>query len=339
MDESIEVLITIPFEDILIEKLAKISPRLNIHVNRSTKTEEIPPEILAKVEVLYTDRVLPEPDLVPNLRWIQFHWAGIDHAVEAPLLRKPGLVATTLSGAASAQVAEYVVMMLLNLGHRFPDAYAFQRKSEWPLDRWERFKPRELRDSTVGIVSYGSVGRQVARLLQSFGVRLLATKRRVMQPADEGYVREGLGDTDGDLFLRLYPPEALHSMLSECDFIVITLPLTPTTRNMINSEVLSAVKPGAYLVDVSRGGVVDLNALMAALKDHKLAGAVLDVFPREPLPPDSPLWKIPNVIITPHIAGITAFYNERAVDLFAANLERYLEGLPLFNQFDAQSGY
>ncbi|MBN2550431.1 MAG: D-2-hydroxyacid dehydrogenase [Anaerolineales bacterium] len=339
MTEQIEVLTTIAFEDALIEKLAAVSPRLHFRVARAAKVEEIPPEIWAMTEVLYTDRIMPAPDAVPNLHWIQFHWAGVDHALDAPLLQKPGLVVTTLSGAAASQVAEYIVMMLLNLGRRLPEAISLQRKESWPNDRWERFKPRELRGSTVGIVGYGSIGRQVARLLQPFDVRILATKRHVMQPEDLGYTFDGMGDAGGYMFLRLYPPEALRSMLKECDFIVITTPLAPHTRNLINAQTLEAVKPGAFLIDVSRGGVVDHTALIAALKEHKLAGAALDVFPKEPLPADSPLWKMPNVILTPHIAGITTHYNERAAVLFAENLSRYLEGLPLYNQVDLAQGY
>lgn len=339
MTEPIEVLTTIAFEDALIEKLAGISPRLHFRVARVTKVEEIAPETWAMIEILYTDRTLPDPETVPNLRWIQFHWAGVDHALDSALLQKPGLVVTTLSGAAASQVAEYIVMMLLNLGHRLPEAISLQRKENWPNDRWERFKPRELRDSTVGIVGYGSIGRQVARLLQPFDVRILATKRHAMQPVDQGYTFDGMGDAGGYMFLRLYPPEALRSMLKECDFIVVTTPLAPQTRNLINAQVLEAVKPGAFLIDVSRGGVVDHNALVAALKEHKLAGAALDVFPREPLPADSPLWKMPNVLLTPHIAGITPQYNDRAAVLFAENLSRYLEGLPLYNTVDLAQGY
>jgi phosphoglycerate dehydrogenase-like enzyme len=339
MSEPVNVLITVPFPEKLISKLNGVSSRLRISLSKAKKPEEISDEEWRKVEVLYTSRILPSPQQAPNLRWIQFHFAGIDHAVNAPILEKEDLVATTLSGASATQMAEYVVMMLLALGHRLPELMNSQKNAEWPKDRWERFSPQELRESKVGIVGYGSIGRQVARLLTPFGVQVLASKRDAMHPEDNGYTPEGQGDPQGDFVRRLYPPQALKSMIKACDFVVVTIPLTEETRGMINAEIFSAFKPTAFLIDVSRGGVVDHEALMAALKEKKLAGAALDVFPEEPLPAESPLWKMPNVLITPHIAGNTIYYDERAVELFAENLDRYLSGLPLYNRYHPGVGY
>jgi phosphoglycerate dehydrogenase-like enzyme len=160
-----------------------------------------------------------------------------------------------------------------------------------------------------------------------------------MHPEDTGYIPEGLGDPNGDYVHRLYPPQAIHSMLKECDFVIVTIPLTPTTRNLLGPTELAVLKPTAYLVDIGRGGVIDQAALIAALREHKLAGAALDVFPEEPLPADNPLWKLPNVILTPHIAGYSSAYDARAVALFAENLTRYLAGLPLYNQINLEKGY
>jgi phosphoglycerate dehydrogenase-like enzyme len=339
MNDPILVLITTSFLESQLDKLRSVSPRLKFEVRPVTSTEDISDEKWKKVEVLYTSRVLPPPEKVPNLRWIQFHWAGIDHAIEAPVLRKPELVATTLSGAAASQMGEYVLMMLLALGHRLLATFNSQRKAEWPENRWDLFMPLELRDSTVGILGYGSVGRQVARLLFPFGAKVLATKRDVMHPHDSGYAPIGLGDPEGEFVHRLYPPEALRSMLQECDFVVVTLPLTSDTENLIGEEELQVLKPSAYIIDLSRGGIIDHSALIPALKEKRIAGAALDVLPEEPLPPENPLWKLPNVILTPHISGSTAHYDERAVDLFAENLHRYLAGLPLFNRIDVERGY
>jgi phosphoglycerate dehydrogenase-like enzyme len=339
MSEPVNVLITVPFPEKLISKLNGVSPRLRISVSKAKKTDEISDEEWGKVEVLYTSRILPSPQQAPKLRWIQFHFAGIDHAVDAPILKKEDLVATTLSGGSASQMAEYVLMMLLGLGHRLPELINTQKRAEWPKDRWERFSPQELRQSNVGIVGYGSIGRQVARLLAPFGAQVLATKRDAMHPEDSGYTPEGQGDPQGDFVRRLYPPQALKSMIKVCDFVVVTIPLTEETRGMINAEVFEAFKPTAFLVDASRGGVVDHEALFEALKEKKLAGAALDVFPEEPLPTENPLWKMPNVLITPHIAGNTVFYDERAVELFAENLDRYLSGLPLYNRYRPEVGY
>lgn len=335
----LEVLITTAISEDLLNQLRGISSRINITAVQAARASDIPAETLARTEVLYTAYILPEPEQVPALKWVQFHFAGIDRFLDEPLLKKDGLLITTLSGAAASQAAEYIVSMLLALTHKLPALLASQKKSEWPKDRFERFSPFELRGKTVGIVGYGSIGRQVARLLQPFGVTILAVKRNAMQPGDSGYIPEGLGDPEGDLVNRLYPAQALRSMVKECHFIIITVPLTAETSGLIDEHILSSARPDAYLIDASRGGVVSHPALMNALKNGKLAGAALDVFPEEPLPASSPLWQVPNLIISPHISGSSPHYTERSVALFSENLHRYLGGLPLYNLYDAQRGY
>ena len=188
-------------------------------------------------------------------------------------------------------------------------------------------------------MGYGSIGRQVARLLAPFGAQVLATKRDAMHPKDPGYSVEGQGDPAGDYVIRLYPTEAVRAMAKECDFLVITVPLTPRTRDLINARVLDGMKESAFIIDISRGGVVNHNDLIAALRDRRLAGAAVDVFPEEPLAPDNPLWKLPNVLISPHISGNTPFYDTRAAELFAINLRRYLAGEPLLNLVNINEGY
>jgi phosphoglycerate dehydrogenase-like enzyme len=335
----IEVLVTIPVSTPLLQGLQHVSPRLRITVNPALKAEDIPADLWTRAEVLYTGEVLPNPDSAPNLKWIQFHFAGIDHARKALVLAKPDLQITTMSGAAASQAAEYILTMLLAFGHHLPALTELQRKAIWPNDRWKNFSPTELRISTVGIIGYGSIGRQVARLLRAFGTTVLATKFDAMHPTDSGYTMEELGDPEGGLVHRLYPAQAIKSMLKDSDFIVVCVPLSELTRGMINAQVLAACKPSAILVDVSRGGVVDHAALVKALSDHKLGGAALDVFPEEPLPEKSPLWNLPNVIITPHIAGISSRYTARAMLLFTENLSRYVADLPLYNMYDPRRGY
>jgi phosphoglycerate dehydrogenase-like enzyme len=229
--------------------------------------------------------------------------------------------------------------MLLALGHRIPQAMEHKARGDWPPDRGEIFQPQELNQSTIGIVGYGSIGRQVAKLLNAFGATVLATKRNARRPADDGYMLEGAGDPGGDYLQRLYPAEALNSMLKECDYVVLCVPLTKDSHGLIGKVELEEMKAHAYLVDVSRGGVVNHDDLILALNEGKIAGAALDVYPEEPLPGDNPLWKLPNVILTPHIAGFSREYNSRAVDLFVENLERYLDGKQLLNLIDLQHGY
>ncbi len=337
--KNIEVLTTIPFPEAVMQKLKGMAPRIKITHTPAQQVEDIPLEVWNKIEVLYTDVLLPPPELVPNLKWIQFHYAGIDYIQDSPLLQKPDLIFSSMSGASAIQEAEYILGMLLALSRRMPDLVANQQKKEWPKDRWERFTPVELTNSTVGLVGYGSISREVARLLQPFNVKVLATKKDVMYPADKGYSIEGHGDPEGNYFHRLYPIEALKQMLKLCDFVVVTLPITPETRGLIGEAELQSMKPGAFLVHVSRGGIVDESALITALNEHKLAGAALDVFSQEPLPSDSILWKTPNLVITPHISGFSSRYKERAGEMFAENLQRYLHGEPVLNQYNPERYY
>jgi phosphoglycerate dehydrogenase-like enzyme len=338
-NSHVDVLITVPFSEGEIQTLAEVSPRLRIHFLPVREVREIPGEILNRCEVMYTDRVLPAPDQVPALRWMQLHFAGADFALEQPIFHKPELLVTTLSGAAAPQMAEYALTMLLALGHRLPEITASQARAEWPRERWERFRPQELRDSTVGIVGYGSIGREIARLLHAFGANVLAVKRDVMHPEDPGYLVPGLGDPGGDLFQRLYPYQALKSMLKECDFVVVVLPLTTATRGMIGADELGAMKSTAYLISMARGGIIDQAALLTALQEKHIAGAALDVFAEEPLAANHPFWRLPNVYVSAHIGGMSTQYNSRAMDLFIENCKRYLAGSPVLNRFDVVKGY
>jgi phosphoglycerate dehydrogenase-like enzyme len=336
----VEVLVTIPFSESQIEQLKEVSPLLQITLQPTNRVDDIPSKRWLQTEILYTNNLLPDLSLTPNLRWIQLHSAGADLVLQSPQSQNSNLVITTLSGANASQVAEFAMMLLLALGHNLSGLVMNQSRLEWSTGTSEGFyPPRELRGSVVGIVGYGSIGRAIAHLLQPFGVTVLAVKKDAMNPKDTGYTPPSLGDPEGDFFHRLYPMQAIKSMLKECDFIIITLPLTPATKNIISKDILSGLKPSSYLINVSRGGVIDEPALITALQEHHLAGAALDVFNTEPLPADSPLWKMPNVILTPHVAGASRFYKDRAIALFIENIRRYLSGKPLINKIDIQRGY
>jgi phosphoglycerate dehydrogenase-like enzyme len=339
MNRKINVLVTVPFPEKLQDTMNAVSSRLSVSMHKARSANDIPSDVWEQTHVLYSGGILPSPEQAPNLKWVQFHFAGVDRVVNEPILQRKDLLITTLSGTHVPQMGEYVLMMMLSLGHKLPGLLGLKKKSDWPNDRYDRFAPQELRGSTVGLVGYGSIGREVARLLQPFDVTVLATKWNAMQVQDPGYVPSGLGDPEGNYPRRIYPFQALKSMLAECDFVVVAVPLTEKTQGMIGAEEFAAMKETAYLVDVSRGGVIDHIALIRALKDKKIGGVALDVFPEEPLPQDSPLWKFSNVIITPHIAGNSPQYNQRAAALFIDNLNRYLSGEPLYNQFDVERGY
>lgn len=337
-EQKVVVLVTVPVPEPLLERLRAVSPHVEVHLEPAKDPDQISEDLWTRTDVLYTIDTLPDPDQAPNLRWIQFHYAGIDHAVDHPLLQRD-IAITTMSGASAPQMAEFVLMGILALGHRLPAIMTDSAERRWAEGRFQRYQPIELSGSTVGILGYGSVGREVARLCHAFGAQVLATKHDLRHLSDEGYILEGLGDPEADIPRRLYPSEAMRSMVSLCDFVVVTLPLTPQTRGLVDETVLGALKEGSFLIDVSRGGVVDHGALVETLNDGRLAGALLDVYPVEPLPDSSPLWDMPQVILSPHIAGGSVYYFDRAMTLFAANLQRYLSGQALLNRYDPARGY
>jgi len=341
MKKEIQILSTFDLTKEQQERLLKVSDRVKLTVIPASDPADIPDERWAEADVLYTWDVLPEPEKAPMLKWVQLGSAGVDPFLELPLLTRDDLLLTSMSGAIVSQIAEYVVMALLALGHQLPKMARDQSEHLWPgqKEKWAAYLPLELRHSTVGILGYGSIGRQVARLLQPFGAEVLAAKRDVMHPEDLGYVPEGMGDPHGDFFNRLYPMEALHSLLSACDFVVVALPLTDETQHIIDAAAFEAMRKTAYLVNVGRGALIDEDALVEALKAGKIAGAALDVFEEEPLPEDSPLWDLENVIISPHVSGLSRHLQDDTLTLFVENVNRYLAGLPLHSQVDLQKGY
>ena len=339
MSEKRQLLVTIALHDDQLQSLKEAAPQLEIEHQPVRQAEDILPEVWQETEILYTWNVLPPKDQAPRLRWVQFQSAGVDKLLTHPLFENEELIATSMSGANAPQVAEHALSLMLALAHRLPGMFSHQMRSDWPTDREKRFSPSELRNSTVGIVGYGSLGRAVAQLLRAFNTNILASKANAMQTADTGYRAPGIGDPEGDLPLRIYPGEALRSMFKECDFVVVTVPLTKKTRGLIGAEQIAALKPEAFIVDVSRGGVLDHQALIEALQKNALAGAALDVFPQEPLPADSLLWEMPNVIISPHVAGISDHYTDRALLLLEENLRRYLKDERLLNQIEPSKGY
>lgn len=337
--DSINVLITMPFEPALIGKLQAVSPRLNVTL-REAKTAEDIADLIPETEILYTWSALPNPGDAPRLRWVQLHSAGVDSFLDHPLYTNSDLIFTTTSGIHAVPMAEYVISMVLAFAHRLPEMTEDKLSAIWPKERWNRYLPKELYGSTMGIIGYGSIGRQIARLARAFGMNVLAIKRDLRHLEETNTYRlEETGDPSGEIPDRIYPPEALHSFLRKCDFVAITLPLTPKTRQMIDAPAIASMKSDAVLINVARGDVIDQATLIEALQQRRIGGAALDVFATEPLPPDSPIWTLPNVIQSPHIAGLTPHYYERAADLFAENLRRFIAGEPLINQVERSKGY
>jgi len=273
----------------------------------------------------------------PNLRWVHSATAGVERVL-TPAGRARGLSITNARGVFSGPIAEYVLMMILAVSRRLPQLLELQRERTWqPLEG------TELRDVTVGIIGLGSIGQAVADLATGFGCRVIATRRRIGDQAPAGGTRDpGLHSDALGVEPRvevLGGPDALLGVLGRSDFVVLAAPLTPQTENLIDERALAAVKPGAWLINVARGRLVDEHALLRALKEGPLGGAILDTFREEPLPPGSPFYDLPNVIVTPHTAWSSGRVLDRSVELFCDNLVRYAAGQPLENVVDPDAGY
>jgi phosphoglycerate dehydrogenase-like enzyme len=273
------------------------------------------------------DRLLAR---APRLGWVHSASAGVERAL-TPAARERGVVITNARGVFSRPIAEYVLMMMLAVSRRLPGLLELQRERTWqPLEG------RELRDMTVGIVGLGSIGRAVGALATAFGCRVVATRRRPEESASPSGEELSFGEA---MLERVGGPETLPALLAESDFVVLAAPLTPDTENMIDSDTLATMKPGAWLINVARGRLIDERALLRALRDGPIGGAILDTFRDEPLPESSPFYDLPNVIVTPHTSWSSARVLDRSVDLFCDNLRRYAAGEPLLNVVDPRQGY
>ena len=335
--EKINVLVAMDFSDEIINQFREVSPRLRIEKH----FPEVPAAAWAETEVLYTSSKFPQPEQAPLLRWIQTHFAGIDGAIQQRIIQAEDVLVTSSSGIHAQSIANHCLMMIMAFNNKLPQMLDFQRKGEWPTNQYEIFAPTDLSRQTLGIAGYGSIGRELARIAHALGMKVLATKRDIKRPAENSneYSPEGSGDPNGEIPERLYPGEALASMASECDYVVITVPLTDRTRHMVDEKVLAAMKPSGVLINIARGAVVDEKALISALAAERIGGAALDVFEEEPLPSGSPLWNMENVILSPHVSGNSRNLHEKAAALFIENLQRYVEKRPLLNQLNRETGY
>jgi phosphoglycerate dehydrogenase-like enzyme len=246
-----------------------------------------------------------------RLQWIQSSAAGMDHCLVPSVIDSP-IVVTSASGVLADQVAEHTIALLTAWTRSLPVFFEAQRKREFI-----RRPTRDLTRSTVGIVGFGGVGRRIARLLAPFDTRILATDMFPVEKPD--YVQ------------ALLPADRLDELLPQVDFLVLALPLNDSTRNMVDRQLLARMKCGSVLANVARGALVVEDDLVEAIASGHLAGAVMDVTEPEPLPPESKLWDLPGVIITPHVGGQAAWRIDRMTELFCENLRRWREGLPLVN--------
>jgi phosphoglycerate dehydrogenase-like enzyme len=261
-------------------------------------------------------------DLAPRLGWLATPSTGIDHLRSTGLLESDAVEITNVAGLAAGVIAEHVLASMLFFAKRLRHFEAERHERKWRMTR-----VRALEGRTVGLVGVGNIGREVATRAKAFGMRVIGI---------------GRGDSDGRRVAgvdSVLDASELPDLLAAADYVVLAVADTPETRSMIGAAEIGAMKPDAVLVNVARGTVLDEAALVAALREGSIAGAALDVFAHEPLPADSPLWELPNVLITPHVAANFDEYLPRSVEHFAANLRRFLAGAPLETRFDRARGY
>jgi len=285
------------------------------------------------LEVIVGRRAPSDLSRVPRLRWLQVGSAGVDHLAADPPW-KQGLLVTNARGVFAVPMGEYVSGAILRINQPLARWAADQASHHWPVD--DEPVAAIARGRTAVLVGYGSIGREVARQLAALGLRILAVKPRPDLRVDTSYRVPGTGDPTGTIPERIVGVDALVEVAGEADYLVLTLPLTAASRHIVGPAVLAALPATAWLINVSRGGLVDEPALLDALRGGRLAGAVLDVVDDEPLPPDSPLWDVPNVMISPHVSGATSQFRD---DLVIENARRYLAGEPLLNPVDPERGY
>jgi phosphoglycerate dehydrogenase-like enzyme len=262
-----------------------------------------------------------------SLRWIHSPAAAV-HQLLFPELVNSDIVLTNARDVNGPVVAEHVMALILALAKNLPQAMKFQARHVWGQEEmWNSFpRPREIAGATLGLVGLGSIGGLVAKHAAAIGMRVIGVRENLAKPKPEGV------DT-------VFPAPDIDLLIAQADYVALTVPVTPTTIGLMNAARFAKMKPGACLINVGRGTLIDEIALLAALQQKQIAGAALDVFEQEPLPADSPLWDLENLLITPHIAGLTERLWERQYDLIIENLRRYLDQRPLLAVVDKQKGY
>lgn len=340
------ILITSYLEPEYVERIRAVSPRLHVvnqpellgvpryaadHYNIPSRTPEQEArwrELLGQADILFdfdpTHRA-DLPELAPNLRWVQASSAGIGQFIRRSGYDKrlPKAIFTTGSGVHVRPLADFCLMSMLVFAKGLNRIMDNQRRKHW-----ERYAGSELGGRTLGIIGAGKIGAEVARLAQAMDMTVLGVKRTVA------------GIDPASLHLdELYAPDQLHEVLRRSEYLVLITPHTDETEHMIGATELALLPKGAVLINIGRGALIDEPALIAALQSGALGGAALDVFDTEPLPQESPLWELPNVLVSPHSGSTSDRENERLTELFCENLRRFLADEPLLNVLNLETLY
>jgi len=328
----INVLVNDQITEDMLPRIEAVDPRIKVtHVGKllsaelegDSKASSLMDGLLAEAEV-YAGMRMPSRLLAraPQLKWVQVAQAGVDRVLLDEEFRRSPVMLSNVGGVHSFAPAELAIQCCLAW---VKGTVECARQKESRL--WKPFSPGVLRGKTMGLVGYGNIGQKVARIAKAFEMWVIATRRSATKQGKARYA---------DLIL---PQTGLNRLLSESDFVVLATPLTPDTYHMMSTAQFDVMKKDALLVNVSRGPVVDEAALAIALREKRIGGAALDVFEQEPLPQDSPLWELPNLLYSPHIAGYISAYPSMVQDLFVRNLERYVRGEKLLTLVNKKRGY
>ncbi len=304
---------------------AELRERVELRFGRGDEAKAV----IGEAEIVVSGNVSQDLlEAAPHLRWIAFWSAGMDGKVSEPLQAR-NLKLTNASGVHGPNIAEHVLGFMLMFTRELHVHLRSQIEGVWSRSgNAQRRAASELGGQTLGIVGLGRIGEALAVRARACEMRIVATKRDPKARYEASVVPDAL-----------YSPEDLPRLLAESDHVCIALPYTHETHHLFDAAMLAHMKPTAYLYNIGRGKIVDENALIDALREGRIAGAGLDVFETEPLPADSALWKMENVILTPHVSGATPHYFTRFAALFTDNLRRYLRDQPLHNLYDAERGY
>jgi phosphoglycerate dehydrogenase-like enzyme len=307
-----------------VERLGKDFPGVEVFYSSKKRDDD---QALRDADVMIGWSLTPEQlRAAGNLRWIYSITAAVDQFLYPELISSE--IAISNAGSVHGPVvAEHAIAMVLALAKRLPSAVRYQDRRKWAMEAiWnEQPRPREIRGAALVVVGLGSIGAEVASMAAALKMHVIGVREHPERGAAGAHEVVGY--------------EALDSTIGQADFVVLAAPLTARTRHLIDARRLQLFKPAAFLINVSRGALVDEAALVKALREHKPAGAALDVFEEEPLSRWSPLWKMPQALITPHTAFLTENVWHRHYEVFAANLKRYMAGQPLEGVIDKKRGY
>ena len=306
----------------IVEKLSHEFPEFKF-IQTKNKSEFL--KYIPETEILLSFRFSAKDFLIAKkLKWIHFGGAGVGRIIFDQLLQSDVII-TKSAGINTEAVAEMAWSFILALAKMFPAWLENKNNGDILSDRINFFNTKSLFDKTLGIIGLGNIGRNIARIGKVFGMKVIGTRRKFNEPLD---------NVD-----EVFSPDNIYEVLKQSDFLVIAVPITPATERMIGEQEFESMKDGVFIVNISRGRIIKEDLLIKYLKSGKVAGAGLDVIENEPIAPDNELYKLQNVILTPHIAGFHDQYWERLYEMLRANFKRYLNDEELTNQIDKQFRY